>query len=110
MPAGQSGGHQPTRSMTMANKKLFPDAKALPPKTPKIKGNRWKKAAPALTAAEPTTAAVAPAPAVTTMPAAGASKPKPRAKKSAKPKAPTKEKAGLSMIDAAKKVLAGKGE
>ena len=29
----------------MANKKLFPNAKTLPPKAPKIKSGRWNKRA-----------------------------------------------------------------
>jgi hypothetical protein len=96
--------------MTMANKRLFPNAKALPPKAPKIKSSRWKKAAPAMTADELRTAAAEPAPAIETMPAAEASKPKPRAKKPAKAKSAKPKKEGLSMIDAAKNVLADKGE
>lgn len=111
MPAVGAAGTNPRRRRPVANKKLFPNAQALPPKSPKVKGSRWKKRGPSL--AEPRTDAAEPAPAepvVETMPAAEASKPKPRAKKSAKPKAAKPKKEGLSMIDAAKLVLAERGE
>jgi hypothetical protein len=99
----------------VANKKLFPDTQALPPKAPKIKASKWKKrvATPG-PAGEPTTRAEptheASEPVVESMPAAEASKTNPRVKKTGKPKAAKPKKEGLSMIEAAKKVLADKGE
>jgi hypothetical protein len=99
--------------MNMANKHLFPNAKALPPKAPKIKTGRWSKgtAAPSPSETPPEEATTATAePAVVSMPAAEAKKLQPKAKKADKPKGAKAKKEGMSMTAAALKVLSEKGE
>ena len=76
----------------MANKNLFPNAQALPPKAPKIKSSRWTKKAvvpgvpesPATESTTGSTETTAPVPAVEPMTSAESSKPKPKPKKAGK--------------------------